>query len=131
MQLHIKSLLVKTIQKLGFPFVFVIITLGSLLPSEEIPKEIEVISDKWIHFCMYLSFNISLFYFWVQKKTSKRNSTILLYSTGISIFYGILMEVLQYYFVLGRYGDTLDVIANTIGASLAWLLLYFYEKSKI
>ncbi|MGB1295578.1 MAG: VanZ family protein [Flavobacteriales bacterium] len=130
MQQLIKSLLVNTIQKIGFPFVFVIITLGSLLPSEEIPKEIEVISDKWIHFCMYLGFNISFFYYWIQKQTSKRNSAILIYSTGISIFYGILMEVLQYYFVPGRYGDILDVIANTIGASLAWLLLYFLGKGK-
>ena len=51
--------------------------------------------------------------------------------TIATIFFGMLMEILQYAFTTVRSGDALDAVANTIGSILGALAMKFYFSSKI
>jgi VanZ family protein len=95
--------------------VFTIVTLGSLLPQKQISKVDWTLSDKTLHFLMYMVFSASLYLFWIEIKRQMSTRRILILTAISSIGYGVLMEAMQYFFIKGRYGESLDALANTIG----------------
>lgn len=46
----------------------------------------------------------------------------------LSVFFGLLMELFQNVFTTTRMADGYDVIANTLGAIFAVILILLYEK---
>lgn len=86
------------------------ITVASLISAESV-NEIKMVYipglDKLIHFVMYMILTILLL-----KSIKGRKYQII----GFSIFYGVLMEVLQFLISSGRSFEMYDIIANISGA---------------
>lgn len=73
--------------------------------------------DKIVHFIFYFGMVILGVvalkeHFGQQFKLSKTLIVLFVFS----VFYGIIIEVMQYSFTKSREGDFLDAIANTVGA---------------
>ncbi len=109
---------------------FSIVTAGSLLPQKQISKVDWMLSDKWLHALMYLVFSTTLYLFWNQLDPTTSKKRIIVFTALVSIGYGILMEVMQYYLIEGRYGESLDVLANTIGVLITVCLTLISFKLK-
>lgn len=120
---HIRSLLapkVLFVSALAYTFV---ITIGSLISSEEIPKLDFEISDKLIHFIGYCFLVVFWFLFAFASFKHTRYLKNLLTVSLFSLIYGIIIEILQGEIVLSRQADFQDVIANFAGISFAFLML--------
>jgi VanZ family protein len=83
--------------------------------------------DKIGHFGIYgiLTFLLLRAFTFSTSEQKKKGVQIAL---GISIFYGIGMEVIQYAFFPGRYFEFLDIIANIIGSFTGLLFFNFLIK---
>lgn len=101
----------------------IIITTGSLISTNAIPKVDFEISDKTIHTTAYFF----LFVVWAIYATLsiyKASKAKIILLTSVLIFiYGIIIEVIQENFVPTRQADLFDVLANTIGILLG--ILFF------
>ena len=110
---------------LAFTLTVITITL-TLLPSEEIPNTglLNIpFGDKLGHAIAYLSLGFS--WHLVCQKFSKSEIKVL-----IGLFsLGFVLELSQFYFLVGRYFEMFDIIANIIGA-IAGIALQrvFYSK---
>ena len=97
-------------------FWLIAITVASLISAQSIPAvgiiKIEGL-DKVVHFIMYMGLC-----FLLLKSIKDRNIVILMFC----IFYGVLMELLQFLISSGRSFDFFDIIANIIGANVGALL---------
>ena len=107
----------------------VFITILFLLPTKEIPKLFNTIIpiDKLVHVFIFLV----LTFFWLLYVNSVLNHTkpiVLLFILIASLFYGILIEVIQELYVSSRGAEVLDVIADLLGASLGLLLFRNYKN---
>ena len=82
--------------------------------------------DKYVHFLFYLFFTL----IWgIALRCNKlKNSIIILLS---AVFYGVVIELAQGIFTLTRQPDFYDVVANSCGAFVGWLLLHYYFKWQI
>ena len=77
--------------------------------------------DKIAHIILY-----AMYSFFLGRYLSERNTKhifLMILCLAIPIFYGILMEVLQYYLSPSRSFDMLDIIANIIGSLTGLVLL--------
>jgi VanZ like family len=114
--------------------IFILLAMpGSMLPKEKgfrIPN-----FDKIVHMTLFGGF--VLLWAWrldaklppVSKPTRWYFGLFML-----SCAYGTAMEFVQKYFVVGRDYDTMDILADALGAFIAWLILYFSflrKKQKI
>lgn len=91
-----------------------IIVVGSFLPSSNIPSL--ALSDKGIHFVFY-AILATLLYFPFRINTN-RNFTFV--TTCVSVLMigfvlGSVIELIQDLFIPGRFGELLDLVANTFG----------------
>ncbi|MGC8742312.1 MAG: VanZ family protein [Verrucomicrobiia bacterium] len=85
-------------------------------------------SDKIVHFMMYGFFVVVLR--WAINGAYKIKWKYL-WLLGLSIFYGILMEVLQWSFspLISRSFEIGDIVANSLGASVFWIFTNgFFNK---
>ncbi|WP_217875822.1 VanZ family protein [Flavobacterium sp. FPG59] len=84
--------------------------------------------DKIVHAFFYLIFTI-LFYLSVKNSFSNTSSfKAMALSFFCAVLYGILIEIIQDKFTATRHADIYDVLANTTGATIAVLLIYFSNK---
>jgi VanZ family protein len=84
--------------------------------------------DKIVHAFFYLIFTI-LFYLSVKNSFSNTSSfKTMALSFFCAVLYGILIEIIQDKFTAIRHADIYDVLANTTGATIAVLLIYFSNK---
>ncbi|MEX0312734.1 MAG: VanZ family protein [Allomuricauda sp.] len=87
--------------------------------------------DKITHFMFYLIFSI-LGCLFLRERTKGNltlgKSTILI--GFVAVFYGMLMEVLQYTLTTDRMAEFGDVIANTIGAIVGVILIKWYFSNE-
>lgn len=81
--------------------------------------------DKYVHATLHFLFVVLWFLALYQKQKLKY---MLLKVLLFSITFGILIEFLQEVLTKTRTADVFDVLANTFGAILAVLALYFYYK---
>jgi VanZ family protein len=82
--------------------------------------------DKLVHFIFYFFF---VFFWQIVVKDSNQNLKILI----IAIVYGMIIEVFQEVFTTTRSADILDLLANSLGAVTAYILMkkkYFKKISK-
>lgn len=116
---HKKSLLVLAV------FWTLTIAVLCLVSFNKMPKVGIKSADKYVHITFHFVFTILWFFALRQKAAFKKIALkVFLYS----IIYGILIEILQATFTLTRKADIYDVLANTTGAGLAVLILYFYDS---
>ncbi len=120
MQQHIKSLL-----KDNSLYIAIIITISIAYLSlrETLPIQIKLSNiDKLEHTIAYCILSLSWFSF-LKKKKDKYIYIIL----GC-VFYGIIIEVLQETLTLHRKAELLDVVANSTGVMIGFLI--FNQISK-
>jgi VanZ family protein len=101
---------------------FVILYL-SLAPVHDLDPGWELqISDKLVHFLMYFSW-IVLLYFGTSRAYRRMISRKKMAAYWLSaVFVGIIIEFLQGWMALGRSADLFDALANT-GGAIAGLIL--------
>ncbi len=96
------------------------------LPSDEFP-EIPSFKyfDKAVHFFLYAPFSLILI---VGFKKQSQYGILRNRAVGnaflISFFYGILIEILQYYVFKSRSFDVFDISANFFGTVFGILMFY-------
>lgn len=101
-----------------------------LVPSSDIPSVSIPHLDKLAHSFFHFVFTILWFLFF-KKQVKKRNQTKLLVGSVIfSLFFGIVIEVLQVRLTTTRNGDFFDVLANLSGAILAFVFLLIVKQIK-
>lgn len=80
-------------------------------------------ADKYLHFIMYFVFSVILYIdFHKYYRLPKNRQLTFLYIFAISLFWGIIIEIIQYFFVSGREGSIVDVLANA-GGIIAGIIL--------
>ena len=70
--------------------------------------------DKLVHFGMYFIFSFALF-FDLKTNTRIQKKQILLIILLLTLFIGGSIELIQNYFVPLRFGDWIDLLADTTG----------------
>lgn len=123
MQQHMKTLL-----KGRIFIIAVFVTISILyLSLMKVPKYNITIShlDKWQHCLAYCT----LTFFWLFTFYRKERKFLIIFCC---IFFGIIIEVLQYSMTNYRTGDYLDAIANSVGVLLGSLVFnQFFKKNKL
>lgn len=101
-----------------------------LLKSSDIPQIAIPYLDKVIHAGLHFVFTLLWFFYFKNKIGSLKNLKLLLISLVLSIFFGIVIEMMQKFFTVTRRADVLDVIANLFGACLAVVSIIYLNKYK-
>lgn len=73
--------------------------------------------DKWVHLFLFLV----LVLLWCRAHLVKSKKNFLAIAV-ISAFYGVIMEMVQHYFIPYRSFDYRDMIANCLGAAIGYLI---------
>lgn len=108
-----------------------LITALSLMSLKEAPKIELSFADKIAHVIIYLIFTILWFLAFSRETISKLlTKKAILISSIVSVFYGIIIELLQENFTTYRQGDLGDVLANTVGVLFAVIILLSIGKLK-
>jgi VanZ family protein len=115
-----------------FPWALVIwivtVTFFCLATFSSVPLGSVSNLDKIVHAFFYLIFTI-LFYLSIKNSFSNTSSfKAMTLSFICSVLYGVLIEVAQDKFTATRHADIYDVLANTTGATIAVLLIFFSNK---
>lgn len=117
------------------PFIPALIWLSIVLilsgyPGKNLPKAPFDEFDKLVHLIIYaiLSF-LSIMGFSLQSKSFLLSKSLQYFiSVLFSVFAGGLIELLQQYVFINRYGDWLDFIANFIGAVIGVFCFWMFKK---
>jgi VanZ family protein len=100
------------------------VTILLCIPGTELPKvtwSTKIWLDKWVHIFLFLV----LVWFWcrayksIEKIIAKKTFIAI---TVLSIFYGVIMEIIQQYFIPFRSFDVGDMIADSIGAIAGYFI---------
>ncbi len=106
--------------------IWALIILGLCsMPGQHIPSFtfLEMLAfDKWVHAGMFFVL-CSLIFFYLLQKNSSKNTFYAFFA--ISILYGCALEIMQGTLFSHRSADWNDVIANTVGCIFG---LIFYKK---
>ncbi len=86
--------------------------------------------DKLYHCIAYFVFTI-LWYYTFNHRFSLNKTKALRLAFFASIFFGVLIELLQEFFTKYREGDVNDIVANTLGTLLALLMLILLKKRRV
>jgi VanZ family protein len=101
-----------------------------LTPSNDIPTVNIPNLDKFVHAFFHFVFTI-LWFLFLKKQVKKKNQFRLLIVAGcFSLLFGIGIEILQDKLTTTRSGDFFDVLANFMGATLAFAFVFFAKKIK-
>ncbi|MCR4592976.1 MAG: VanZ family protein [Bacteroidaceae bacterium] len=126
----------KYIHKYPFTLLTVcIIVCLSLFPIPEIPQAPDVpFLDKWTHMVMYGGLCLIIWYEYLRSHKSINAQKITLYGYICPVAMSGLLELAQEYLTICRSGEWLDLLANTTGATLTyligWLILKRFVQSK-
>ena len=84
--------------------------------------------DKLAHLFVYGV----LVYLALQAYKSVKDLTlrIIIVLISSSVLYGLLLEIVQKNFFPNRYFEWGDVIANTVGSILGWIIFSYFNKRK-
>lgn len=108
-------------------FYIVAITILSLINIDRLPKIGSGHDDKLYHAAAYFVFAILTFNY--LKKIEVKNAVLV--AMVFSVFYGIIIEVLQHALNTNRTFDVLDIAANTIGVILGYFIIQYLNKLKL
>lgn len=112
-------------------FTACVIICLSLFPFPEIPQAEDVpFLDKWTHMVMYGVFCMVIWYEYVRSHKTVNTLKITLYGYLCPIIMSGLLELAQEYLTICRSGEWLDLLANTTGATLTYVLGWIATRSK-
>jgi VanZ family protein len=123
------------LKKVWFSFVpaliwLLFIVVGSFMSTSNVPKI--AVSDKGIHFIFYAIFAF-LLYFPLRVNTKRSftfvTTSVLVLLVGLAL--GAVVELIQHYFIIGRFGEYLDILANTIGLLVGLLISEIYKRKAV
>lgn len=124
----------KNLRYIWIPLIIavVIFYLCCLISLDDVPEtefDFFIPFDKIAHFFMYFGLSGATALFYIYDKKGRINvSNMLLGAILIPIFYGGLIEIIQWKFFPPRSGDWFDFLADALG-SLSTLPLIFYFKN--
>jgi VanZ family protein len=107
-----------------------IIAFFCLVDSSEIPKvniSIENL-DKLVHIFFHFVLTTLLYLFFKKLFNSDNKIKPVVISIIISLFFGIIIEILQESLTITRHADLFDVLANLFGAVLSVLTIIVLNK---
>ncbi len=100
------------------------------MSTSNVPKI--AVSDKGIHFIFYAIFAF-LLYFPLRVNTKRSftfvTTSVLVLLVGLAL--GAVVELIQHYFIIGRFGEYLDIVANTIGLLVGLLISEIYKRKAV
>jgi VanZ family protein len=106
----------------------ILILYFSLLPGDELPGFLIHARDVVLHFLIYMIFGFFLI-FGANGYTKKKVATQFLFlSVVISFVLGLVIEVIQGYFIAGRNFEWADILFNTLGSFLVFPLNAFLKR---
>ncbi len=113
---------------LWFILIFILLTL----PGSDIPKIsfLDIIYfDKWVHTGL---FAVLVFLFgWPYRKMYLPQHVLFIIIAVLGLAYGIAMEYVQEYFIVGRSFDVTDMMADGFGCLVGYLAFrYFSNKAR-
>lgn len=106
------------------------ILLGSFIPTSGIPSI--AVSDKFIHFLFYAVFAV-LLYLPIRISTKRAYSFVLTFVIVLltGFFLGSFIELVQHLVIDGRFGEYLDLLANTLGIVTALLICEILKRKSV
>jgi VanZ family protein len=99
-----------------------LVNVGSLGNTIKIPYK-----DKMVHFVFYFLFYVLWYGFFKLNTTLPKLRFKILFA---AIGYGVLMEVLQEVMANHRTSDTVDVVANSVGAFGGLIVVTYFLSNK-
>ena len=103
-----------------------IVTTLLCIPGTELPKikwENKIWLDKWVHVFLFMVLVTLWSKVYSGKKNIQNNIRKIFFQIMILGFlYGILMEIVQKYFILNRSFDLIDILANGTGCFIGYLI---------
>ncbi|MGF1556110.1 VanZ family protein [Paucihalobacter sp.] len=108
-------------------FYIISITVLSLININRLPDIGTNHDDKLYHASAYFVFVILSFNY--LKKIEVKKAVLI--AMVFSVFYGIIIEVLQHVLNTNRTFDILDIVANTIGVILGYFIIQYVNKLKL
>ena len=103
-----------------------LITTLLCIPGTKFPKatwEDKIWLDKWIHVFLFMVLVILWSKAYSDKKNIRNNTRKIFFQIMILGFlYGILMEIVQEYFILNRSFELIDVLADGTGCFIGYLI---------
>ncbi len=103
--------------------IILILSVFRINTSDSIKEYLVPHSDKLVHIFLYTVFSFLLL---IETEKSKQKYICLLYA----FLYGVLMELFQHYFTIYRSFELYDILANTTGV-LVGFLIYKQVKQKL
>ncbi len=103
------------------------LTILSLISIKKIPNLGSSFDDKIYHLGAYALFTLVWYNYFVKTSSGFK----VLFSAGIALAYGIIVEVLQGVFTSYRTLDAADILANGFGVLFAVILIIIYRKIKL
>ncbi len=104
------------------------------IPGDRIPKLsfLEWLKpDKIVHLLVFAVLCILVLRSLLNSNlTGIKKKNVVLIAVLLSVFYGALIEYLQYTVFINRSGDVRDAIANTLGVLLGWWIYNRYFEGK-
>jgi VanZ family protein len=112
---------------------FIMILMG--VPGEYFPKTHSILllfsPDKIVHFFLFGILCIFIFNVLEKYFPHKKLSFLAMLSIIFGLIYGSLTEILQKFVFIGRDGNYIDLLADSIGLCLGlWIYLFFSTKKK-
>jgi len=117
----------KNVSPIVFAIIWLlIITTLLCIPGTEFPKikwEDKIWLDKWVHVFLFMVLVILSSKASSGKKRIQANTRKIFFQIMILGFlYGILMEIVQEYFILNRSFDLADILADGAGCFIGYLI---------
>jgi VanZ family protein len=96
------------------------------IPGTELPKikwENKIWLDKWVHVFLFMGLVILWSKAYSGKKNIQNNTRKIFFQIMVfGLLYGILMEVVQEYFIINRSFDLMDILADGVGCFIGYLI---------
>lgn len=107
---------------------FLVSILSLITISRDIGSSLKIPNkDKIVHFVFYFVFVVLWYRYLATTDYTKKVRVIILLS---AIGYGILIEICQGMFTVSRTADVFDVVANSFGAFIAFILTILFNRNK-
>jgi len=117
----------KSVPTIVFAIIWLLIlTILLCIPGTELPKfkwDNKIWLDKWIHVFLFLVLVILWSKAYARKNNLQANTRKVFFQIMLlGILYGILMELVQKYFIPYRTFDFIDMIADAAGCAAGYII---------
>lgn len=107
------------------------LTVLSVIPIQQTFVPDVPFIDKYEHAVVYFIATFLCFLYITSKGNTKLNRNTTLKIIAFHITYGLVLELVQHYFVSGRFGEFYDFLANSIGVVLGCTTFFLGFKQYV